>query len=541
MKIFLNQIPCWHQKFFWLALLLPISGFSQTFAESTLPIIEINTLGQPIPMDGKITAVMEITFKGNGLVTNINDVPNIWSGAIEIDVHGASSSGYPQKSYNIKTMMNATLDSNVVILGMPREHDWILINNWNEKSFVRNTIPQRMFSEMGHYGVRMKHCEVTLNGEYIGIYLLSEKIKVDKARVAISKLTATDNTGVQVSGGYIIKNDVYYPPHGWPSNYYPVGLAPTDHPYFLYEYPATHKITAQQRTYIMSYMDSLETALYSSNFADPIVGYRKFISQTSFMDYFLINELSRNVDGNKKSSYWHKNRWDKGGKMEAGPVWDFDWAWKNIYDCPEFSNTDGSGWSYKIVDCEADALSFGWFKRLLQDPHFANAVNCRWKLLRNSILSEDKIFDYIDSVEVALDAPQKRHFAKFPELGKNNGAPEVEPIATTYHGELLNLKSWIHTRIAWLDQNMVGECDLTTSVSKTNESKITFYPNPTNGSVVILNAGKRQPYTLFNTLGSMVDYGILEEGENAVQLNVVSGLYLLKTPGELIKIIVRSN
>lgn len=512
-------------------------GFSQPFSESTLPIVEINSSGVSIPADGKITATMEITFNGAGSITHISDVPNIWSGTVEIGGHGASSMEYPQKSYNFTTM-NASLDSNIVILDMPREHDWLLINNWNEKTFVRNTLTQKIFSEMGHYGVRMRHCEVVLNGTYVGIYLLSEKIKVDKGRVNISKLRETENTGASVSGGYIIKNDYFDGSNGWPSQFHPVGHAATEHPYFLYEYPKSTKITTAQKIYIKSFIDSLETVLYSTTFNDPVNGYSKYINVSSFIDYFLVNELSRNVDGNKKSSYWHKDRWDNGGKLIAGPVWDFDWAWKNIYDCEEFSRIDGSGWSYKIVDCPADVLSFGWFKRLLQDQQFANKVHCRWEELRATILDTESMFHYIDSVELALALPQQRHFNAFPVLGLNNGAPEVDKIPATYHGEVMKLKNWIQTRIQWLDLNMVGICRDVTAIDENKESDITLYPNPGRGTFIVLNSGTAKPFALFNALGYKMQMGELKEGENSFQIES-PGIYFFHTRDEVLKVVVQ--
>jgi len=525
-------------QFLLVFFLFEIPGFAQTFSESTLPIVEIYTSGKSIPYDGKITASMEITFYGEGSVTSIHDVPNIWSGAVEIGVRGASSFSYPQKSYSFTTMMSAVQDSNIVILDMPREHDWLLINNWNEKSFVRNTLAQKIFSTMGHYGVRMRHCEVTLNGQYIGIYLLSEKIKVDKGRVNISKLSETDNTGALVSGGYIIRNDIYDGTNGWPSNFHPVGHSPSDHPYFLFEYPKESNITPQQRNYIKSFMDTLETSLYSQTFSDPVNGYIRYISRSSFIDYFLVNELARNVDGNKKSSYWHKDRWDKGGKLKAGPIWDFDWAWKNIYDCDEFSRTDGSGWSYKIVDCPADVLSFGWFKRLLQDQHFTNQVNCRWNELRTTMLDTDVLFHYIDSVELALAVPQQRHFTAFPVLGQDNGAPEVGEIPATYHGEVVKLKNWIQTRINWLDANMVGTCGVITAIAKNEETEIILYPNPNQGSFMITNKGKKREYMMYNSIGSIINMGELAEGENLIQVKGSEGLFFLRAGDQLLKVII---
>ena len=514
-----------------------ITCFSQPFTKSTLPIVEINTAGQQIPYSGKIIATMEITFNISGDTTRITDVPNIWKGDVEIGVRGASSVTYPQKSYSFTTM-NSTLDSNIVILDMPREHDWVLINNWNEKSFVRNTLAQKIFSEMGHYGVRLRHCEVVLNGTYTGIYLLGEKIKVDKGRVAISKLKEADTEGAKVSGGYIIKNDVYDGSNGWQSNHLPVGHI--NQPYFIYEYPNVEKITPQQNKYIQSFIDSLETALYSPIFTNGSIEYQKYISEQSFIDYFILNEFVRNVDGFKKSSYWHKDRWDKGGKLKAGPVWDFDWAWKNIYDCDQFSNTDGSGWSYKIVDCPtADVLSFGWYKRMLENGAFRDKINCRWQQLRSSILDMPRLFHYIDSVELSLDIPQQRHFNTFPVLGQNNGAPEVDYIPSTYHGEILKLKNWIETRINWLDRNMVGDCSTVTALDSPNTRNANeIFPMPSQGQFTIKSNGNPGKFTIYDQTGSIIENGQLTGERTEFEWKGSKGIYFIRIGKDTYKIVI---
>ena len=85
-----------------------------------------------------------------------------------------------------------------------------------------------------------------------------------------------------------------------------------------------------------------------------------------------MNEVSRNNDGFKKSVFFHKDKNSNGGKLKAGPVWDFDWAWKNIASCSIFEATDGSGWAHLINDCFTDNYSCGWYVRLLQDSTFNN-------------------------------------------------------------------------------------------------------------------------------------------------------------------------
>ena len=371
------------------------------------------------------------------------------------------------------------------ILGMPAEHDWCLLSTYNDKVYVRNTLANKLFSEMGHYGVRSQHCEVVLNGQYQGIYFLSESIKRDSNRVSISKLDTIDNAGIQLTGGYIIKNDYWDGSNSWLLGYHPI-----DHPTLdvnlVYDYPKPDKITPQQKTYIQTYINSFESALYSPSFADTSIGYRAYLSTSSFIDYFIVNELSRNNDGFKKSWYMHKNRDDKGGKLKAGPVWDFDWAWTDIPECSNFSATDGSGWAYKINDCGPDVNSNGWYVRMLQDTTFQNELKCRWLTLRTSYLDTSNLFHYIDSTAIVLDSAQQRHQEKWATLGIDVGTPEIGIQPTTFQGDIDLFKNWIRKRIVWLDANIPGSCyTLDVNEIAASRSSISMFPNPAIDHVFI--------------------------------------------------------
>ena len=94
---------------------------------------------------------------------------------------------------------------------MPEEHDWILYAPYTDKTCMRNILSYDLSNKMGHYASRTKLCELVLNGEYQGIYILMEKIKKDQNRVNISKLLPTDITGDELTGGYIIKIDFKLP------------------------------------------------------------------------------------------------------------------------------------------------------------------------------------------------------------------------------------------------------------------------------------------------------------------------------------------
>jgi len=464
---------------------LCISDLGQVVLDSTeLPIIMINTLGQTIPHDEKINALMDIKYNGPGNITRITDPSNVYSGNIGIEIRGATSAWYPQTPYNIETRTESGGNNNVSLLGMPPENDWVLLSNFNDRSLIRNTLAFRFFEKTGNYSTRTHLCEVLIDSSYKGIYVFGEKIKRDNNRVDIANLLYADTIGDELTGGYILQQNYWTPETSFQSNYSPI-----DHPgfdvHFVYEFPKPDTINAPQKAYIAAYVDSLETALYSDDFADPVNGYRKYLDVKSFIDYFFVNELSRNNDGFKKSVFFHKDKFSNGGKMKAGPVWDFDWAWKNLATCDLFDNLDGSGWAYLINDCPTDNYSCGWYVRMLMDSTFTRELRCTWEEYRQEILDTATIFAYIDSVRYLVQNAQARHFQKWPILGISGPAPEIGEIATTYNAELDTLKAWIQLRMQWLDANMPGLCFTPASVNENRNtgSWLKCYPNPTDGMV----------------------------------------------------------
>jgi subtilisin-like proprotein convertase family protein len=512
------------------------------FTSSNLPIVIINT-DTTILDEPAIIGTMKIIDNGTGATNYVTDTPNNYNGSISIELRGNYSQSLPQKPYKITTLNADGTENNVPLLGMPAEHDWALIASYNDKVFMRNQLAYKLFSEMGHYATRNKHCEVIVNGSYQGVFLFNETIKRDNNRVNIAKLEPTENSGINLTGGYIIKNDYWDTTIGWQLNNHPI-----DHPDYVvglaYHYPNDIDITTEQKAYIQDFINQFETALYSPNFANTTTGYKKYLSQTSFLDYFIVNELARNNDGFKKSSYFHKDKDSSSSiaKLKAGPVWDFDWAWKNINECPIFSATDGSGWAYLVNDCGPDVNSPGWYVRLLQDPNFQNDLRCRWNLLRSTTLSLPYIFNYIDETAAYLNQAQARHFEKWGNLGIPTGTPEVDPDPNTFAGQVTRFKNWIATRIAWIDENLPGDqslCALNTSSQDAFASQI--QPNPANTLLHIeIPNNTIKKVTLLDITGKI----ILEIEAHSYELsinveNINNGIYLCKIENNQNAVVVK--
>jgi hypothetical protein len=521
-----------------ILLFLIEPGFSQVpgMSSSNLPLVVINTNGQSIQDDAKILANMKIIFNGTGKLNSPSDPGNVYSGNVGIEIHGAYSATFPQKSYGFETRDNAGDNLNVSLLGMPEENDWILLSNYNDKTFMRNMLAFDISRKLRHYAPRTQVVEVILDNEYRGIYILTEKIKRDKGRVDIAKLTTTDISGDQLSGGYIFKIDYYNNTNSWKSDFTPIDY-PSKPVYYVFEDPAPADLVYQQKNYLQLAVSSFERQLYTPDFANKSTGYPAWIDVNSFIDYFIVSEVSRNVDGFKKSCYFFKDRNSKGGKINAGPVWDFDWAWKNIWDCSAFAATDGSGWSYKINDCDdIYPNSNGWMVRLLQDPEFAAALNKRYFDLRNSFLSFESLQSYIDSVQTLVNEAQVRHYSKWPILSQSVGAPEVDSQPSSYAGQVGMFSEWIKTRLKWLDANMPAKSYNSAELEKSIIS-YRIFPNPASEIVYLESSSEINEIEVFqNTGGRLIHLTALATFE--VQLNVsdlITGIYMvrLKLKGQL--------
>lgn len=502
-----------------------------TFESSELPIFHINSLGNPIINDVRTPAMLDIRYNGPGNLTYMTDPPNVYSGDISIEVRGATSSGFPQKPFNIETQTPTGENNNVSLLGMLAENDWVLLSNFNDRSLIRNTLAYDLFEKMGHYSVRTALCEVFVDSSYRGIYVFGEKIKRDADRVDIANLLPTDTVGDELTGGYILQQNYWDGSNSFQSNYSPI-----DHPefdvHFLYHQPKPDELHPLQKQYIASYIDSLETALYGPDFADTAIGYRKYMSVRSFIDYFIINELSRNNDGFKKSVYYHKDKFSNGGKLKAGPVWDFDWAWKNLWSCQLFENIDGSGWAHLINDCPTDNYSTGWYIRLMQDTTYNNQLRCTYEEYRSTILSNQSIDAYIDSVGELVQNAQARHFQKWPILGMSGFAPEVNAIAITYAAELDTLKAWIATRLTWLDANIPGTCwpEVPSGITERSDGEVRIYPNPAESVLNIVSQQAMEEVRLYDMQGRMVR-SLMISHQRSFELDVSelnTGLYMLE-------------
>jgi hypothetical protein len=433
--------------------LCPILIFGQVnLTSSNLPILVITTDDDaPIVDEPKIDAHLGIVWNENGQQNVIADGFNHYDGKIGIEIRGASSQWFDKKSYSFETRNEDDSNNNVPLLGLPRENDWVLHGPYSDKSLMRNAITYIMAGWIMEYAPRVRFCEVIINEHYKGVYFMTEKIKVDKNRVNISKMDADDISGDELTGGYIIKIDKEAGDENglWTSGYSPQPGA-WQETRFLYHYPKPNDITTEQEAYIQDFIGDFELTLKGSDYDHPTKGYRKFIDVESFIDFMIINEVGRNVDGYRLSTFMYKDRDSKGGKLKKGPVWDFNLAFGNVDYC---TGPGTAGWALDFNQaCPDDFwIIHFWWDRLRQDEAFYLEAEERWKTLRQEKLSDERIFNMVDSLADLLLLPATRNFQQWSVL--NNYVWPNSFVGGTYNAEVQFLKDWLKNRLAWLDGN----------------------------------------------------------------------------------------
>ncbi len=476
---------------------------------------------------------MGIIFNGEGVRNNLSDPFNHYTGKIGIEIRGQSSQMFPMKSYSIELRDASDNSQEKSLFGMPKESDWVLYAPYTDKTLMRNFLAYTISNELGGWAAHCRFVEVIINGDYKGIYVFMERIKRGSGRVNVTKIAATDVSGDAVTGGYIFSLDKE--PDGWFSSFVAPNSTNQNKRQFSYVYPKPENIVQTQKNYIKNYVDSFEFALASPEFQHPLNGVRNFADIPSFIDYFIVNEVSRNVDGYRLSAFFYKDRDSKNRKIFAGPVWDYDLAFRNANYC---SGSDIRGWAYDFNSvCPGDGAGLVpfWWNRFMEDSAFKSSLRCRWKQVRQTSLNIQRLNFLIDSINSLVNEAQKRHFVRWPVLGQYIW-PNPNPIPASYAEEITTLKIWIENRLKWIDENIfnAGPCyDYPASEKKS--IIVGIFPNPLSDHFSVRVQSRYSQLFMVNVYdatGKTVyqkSFALLA-GENLLQLkaaNWASGIYFI--------------
>jgi hypothetical protein len=436
----------------------PFEHFKDGFAVSEkftshLPLVVIDTndvlipinhtwdteKGYAVPIEGVeayVSAKISVYENAAGM-NGLLDIPAHQS-MIEIKRRGNSSMSYEKAQWRIKLVTDSGEKNKLPLLGMETDEDWILNGSMIDKSLMRNYLAFTLAAEFMPYVPDARYCEVFIKekGDYVyqGVYLLMESIKQGGGRVEISDLKTNGS-----AMSYIVRRD-RYSPYEMMLDTYATRQGLTEGHYGLI-YPKNDNVTPELVSYVENDLSAVERVLYSD---DPniFLTYPDYIDVDSFVNYFLINEFLTNYDVN--STYLYK---DFGGKLNIGPVWDFDGTIDNYRD--------------EALDTEFIVVHMmPWYERLIMHDDFINKLVARYSELRRSTLNNEYVEDMITDIARYLDAAEKRDWMRWEHIytGENNHTLlQIDPRAVKGDEETLfdDIESLAREDIGEEDENPI--------------------------------------------------------------------------------------
>lgn len=457
------------------------SGFS-----TNLPIVVLNTFGTTMSTSATTNTLATVAFIDTSPAdgrADMLDTPS-FNGRAGLRIRGSTSSqsDYPKKQFAVELWDENNADKSASILGMPAESDWVLYAPYSEKALMQNALAMQWANETGHYASRTRYVEVYLNqtstttaidytGDYLGVYILMEKIKVDSNRVDIAALNPTDTTLPDISGGYLFKKDRK------DSDEFAIdtlGGAEVATQKFIVAEPELADLNTQQQSYLQTFFTDLDAVMQGSNFADPVNGYAKYLDVGSWVDYYIVAEMTKNIDAYWLSTYMNM---DRNGKLAMGPVWDFNLALGQAGYRNGASPAEWNGPTLGFLNGFGD--QYGYYGRLFDDPNFKLKVADRWQELRKTAFSTAQIHADIDANVAILsdnngnypsenitvasgiptyglptqtsNNPVVRNFKKWNVLGQYTPGSTYEDPQGRWIEDIKLLKAWMKARVEWMD------------------------------------------------------------------------------------------
>ena len=415
-------------------------------AQHDLPLVLLDAYGGGKPArEYRDVAAMVVDKHDN--VASLSTAPAVATRA-GFHLRGQSSSNFQKAPYRLEFRDNEDKGAEFPVLGMPADEDWVLRGPFPDKTLIRDAFAYTIGRDMGLRAPRFAFVEVYLNldagpmgaDDYQGVYLLVETLKNSPERMNLAKLKKTDVAEPEVSGGYIMQFNAMAaePPLLTCTRKPPSNVCWSD-----LEVNEPKELAPEQQAWITDYVQKFHDSLRSANPADPVTGYPAYADVNSWVDRVVHNELGREPDAYIRSTYFFK---DRGGKLVAGPLWDYDIAY-GAYTGFGGSGAPYTGWQFSA----GFSSTTDWFQRLMADPSFQALAQNRWTALRSGIMSDAQLRARVDTLTAPLVNAAQRNFTKWPILNQANVGGFQTQVSQTYVQQLDIMKTWLVNRARWLD------------------------------------------------------------------------------------------
>ena len=416
---------------------LRVDPDTQNFT-SHLPIILIHTFesGTPDSLGTEhVSAALQVLEPTSGTSRIVGRAA--LDARIGIHVRGQTSRNFPKKQFALELRADDDdTDSDRPILGLPSHSEWVLSDPVvYDRALIRNALAFALSNRIGRYAPRTRFAEVFVvddggdvrAGSFLGFFTLIEKIERDPQRVNVSNLPRSASSLPAMTGGFVLRIDKGVPDFAAAGRW------------LQFVYPDSEDMKAAERRpqldFISAFIDGFGQAVNAADFKNPSTGqhYSEFIDVDAWIDHNIINALTKNVDGLRFSAYFHKER---GGRLAAGPVWDFDRSLGTPYD-PRATEPEEWNQAWNA----ANYFNEGWWRLLFRDPDFRSRYRTRFKGLLNQEFSADNLDRIVNGMASEVGDAADRNFRRWTLF---------PPRDNSHAAEIAQLKDFLRRRVVWI-------------------------------------------------------------------------------------------
>ena len=500
---------------------------SQLFQLTNLPLVVVNTDGMRMMQskDDKVNSTVHIISDGGTSLLSKKDT--------ECKGRGNASWNFPKKPMRLKFPKKQT-----VLPDAPAKcKKWTLINNYGDKSLMRNKIAFHMSRGIGlSYTPYCQFVDLIFNGEYQGCYQLCDQVEVNPGRVEITEMTPDDIEGEALTGGYFIEIDAYANQEAsWFESLRGIPVT--------IKSPDDDEITPEQSAYIKDYFNKFETAVFTYGFTSETTGYRKYLNLDSFLQYFIVGELDGNTDY-FWSIYMSKERGEE--KFVVGPVWDVDLGFDNDYRTYPIAGKND--YIYRSGGSVAsDAVKRLADRILIADAKSRERLKYLWSDARvNRHFNPTYYCKLVDRYAEQLAESQELNFKRWNILGE---CVHMNPaVSGSYEGEVQRVKDYLNERFAQLDR-IIGTVEVEVTNPDIDQEEL---EDDGTGAVEQVKTSNRcrvavdgacvrfidteGDYAIYTMSGTIADRG---NCSRVLSRPLESGIYIVVTPGGTAKLIVK--
>ncbi|HET9193685.1 MAG TPA: CotH kinase family protein [Vicinamibacterales bacterium] len=404
---------------------------------SHLPIILIHTF-ESGPLDAfgtdHVAAALQVLQPQSGTSRIVGRAA--LDARIGIHVRGETSRRFPKKQYAMELRADGDdTDADRPLLGLPANSDWVLSDPVvYDRALIRNALAFELSNRIGRYAPRTRFAEVFLvddggdvrEANFLGFFTLIEKIGRAPERVNVSTLPESAAGAPAMTGGFILRIDKGVPDFSAAGRW------------LQFVYPDPEDMMSPERRpqldFIRTFIDGFGQAARGADFKHPSTGqhYSEFIDVDAWIDHHILNALTKNVDGLRISAYFHKER---GGRLAAGPVWDFDRSLGTPYDPRAAEPEEWQTWG------GSDYFNEGWWGLLFRDPDFRSRYRARFKALVHGEFSADNLDRIVDGMVARVGDAADRNLRRWTQFGRQDDS---------HAAEIALLKDFLRRRVAWI-------------------------------------------------------------------------------------------